>query len=1774
VEASADEVPRPVLINFDIPTSDDGYNGTLSVWKIELLDALPYISGGKVVIDGESQPGGRIDGPKIIVKGGSILLGEIAGDDNNAVYGLAMQEGEIAAVIDWNIIENCWAGLSDDGENIYYVDDDPTRSNYAGIRASGSNNLIRNNATASARIVSLNIAGNENTVMGNYVGTRADGTVPDVAFHRKCKPDAFYYNWFTGDGIHVGGNDNWVADNVVAGMLFASPDPEVSPPDAVEVTGHGNTIQNNRIGKDTADSEVGVCGVGIYVNNRFNRFIDNEIVNTGLYAFGIFGTEISLDALTLAGNTIQDVPAAIEYGPLVPVSLTNYIPAHVTGITGTTVVGTSGTDSPCPYCTVELFLDDGDDDVEALQSLKVVTATADGSWSAELPAPLDATEGLRTASTTSDFGQIPNFEVGTTSDFSRLYPDGVTPPVPPPTPTLAGPETVPPVTYLPAPEPPPTYATVITVTTAEDPDANPSYTCYADLVGPPAPAPDGKCTLRRAIVEANSEYTPRPVLIRFDIPTSDDGYNGGLGTWKIELMDDLPYIQEGQVVISGTSQPGGRIDGPKIIVKGGNIRLGEIAGDDNNAVYGLAVQEGEIAAVTDRNIIEDCWAGLSDDGQSIHYINNNPDQASYASIRAGGSNNLIRDNVASSAQEVNFNIAGNYNIVVGNRSGTRADGTVGEVARNRKCHADAIYYNWFTGDGLHVGGNYNQVRDNVIAGMLFASLDPETTAPDAVEVTGHHNVIENNRIGVDANGEEVGVCGVGVYVSNGYNQFIDNQVADSGSYAFGIFGSGISLDATTLRGNTLKDVPAAIEFGPLVPVTRNYFNAAQITDIIGLNVSGTSGPDWSAGYDGPSGPSFCPFCQVELFLDDGDDLVEALEPVATAQADGDGNWSATLGATLAPTQGLRTASTTRNFGVIESFEISTTTRFSPLYGDPTPPDPEPEPTPVPPQAAPPVAYLPVPTPPPTYGATLVVDTAADPDTSLSYTCYGTYTGGYGPPGDGLCTLRRAIIEASKVATRPVLIEFNIPTSDDGYDGTLDAWTIDAAGALPNVKGSQVVISGTSQPGGRSDGPKIILHGSDLKLGQVAGEDEHIVRGLALQMGGIYLVGDRNIVQDNWIGLDDDGQTIYYDLDDPSRSNKATVYGTSDNNLIQDNVVATSIGIGIDLQGDDNVVVGNRVGTRADGTLPGDIPPGDLCVPDATYNWWTGAGLDITGNRNRIGGPTTAERNVIAGMLSPSTSSTPPAAVNIAGRDNVVENNYIGKDATGQDVWICGQAMDLSGLYNRVLNNAITTTVNTGWYAFGVWGGETSLDGLTMRGNTFANFDTAIEYGPTVPEALRLFNPALVTVISDTQVTGISDDDCPYCFVDVYLDDEDGTTEALTYLGHATATVSGDWSFVLTTPLTEGYGLRTVSTVRNFGVIENFEIGTSSKFSALFKERPPTAPSNVEITGAADLWTGEEYTFLASVSPAPTTTLPITYVWQATDQVPVTNRGGWDNDVSFTWDNAGTKAITVTASNAFGSKTDTMTVEVKELVALTGVGISGPTEGYAGQLYAFTTVVTPSNATTPITYTWAPEPEGGQGMATAEYRWDEPGVYTLSVTAENAGGGADDSFVFTIAAVPTQTVVVIGSSGGRLVYTDTRGLVTIIDIPPGVVGDGTVFTYTHVIEPVHAYGGLLFASRAFDLEATASLAGSVTVSLTYYDDDLAAAGIEESSLALYYWTGVEWDDVANTCTPASEYQRNEGTNTLSVAVCHLTSFGLFGGGEAGQFIYLPLVLRNS
>ncbi|HOT92846.1 MAG TPA: delta-60 repeat domain-containing protein [Anaerolineae bacterium] len=60
------------------------------------------------------------------------------------------------------------------------------------------------------------------------------------------------------------------------------------------------------------------------------------------------------------------------------------------------------------------------------------------------------------------------------------------------------------------------------------------------------------------------------------------------------------------------------------------------------------------------------------------------------------------------------------------------------------------------------------------------------------------------------------------------------------------------------------------------------------------------------------------------------------------------------------------------------------------------------------------------------------------------------------------------------------------------------------------------------------------------------------------------------------------------------------------------------------------------------------------------------------------------------------------------------------------------------------------------------------------------------------------------------------------------------------------------------------------------------------------------------------------------------------------------------------------------------------------------------------LYTFDAVVTPINATLPITYTWSPDPWDGQGTARAHYLWTTTGTKTVTVTVENCGASVFNS----------------------------------------------------------------------------------------------------------------------------------------------------------------------
>lgn len=445
---------RPVLIRFNIPvTETESYSSTLGLWHIRLLattdaSVLRRLNG-RIIIDGATQPGGRATGPKIILVGPTtgqkdgLVVGDVAGNDYHVIRGLGFQNFRTHMFVntDYNLIENNWFGLDDQGTGVYLRANNPQDGSgssaiaLAGGTGAAEFNTLQNNVFAGFDGVAVALRGGSNTFAGNYVGTRADGNVvknADPALW--CTTE----DWLGGGGVSVEGVSQQIENNIIAGLrqeIF-----ELSQqPDALRVTVTGltgHTIRNNRIGVDIDNTEVGACGRGIYLSGDMKKtFIGyNTIVNTRLS--GISLNDNLYDECTLRSNVIKQTSAwpsvsgnpkpedAIQLGPLLPNGYEFFKPAKVTTINGKAVSGTSGDSSACPNCVVELFLDDTDTITETLQSLAVVTATASGNWSATLPFALSDSQGIRTTSTSAQFGTIPNISKDTTTGLSALYRSG------------------------------------------------------------------------------------------------------------------------------------------------------------------------------------------------------------------------------------------------------------------------------------------------------------------------------------------------------------------------------------------------------------------------------------------------------------------------------------------------------------------------------------------------------------------------------------------------------------------------------------------------------------------------------------------------------------------------------------------------------------------------------------------------------------------------------------------------------------------------------------------------------------------------------------------------------------------------------------------------------------------------------------------------------------------------------------------------------------------------------------------------------------------------------------------------------------------------------------------------------------------------------------------------------------------------------------------------------------------------------------------------------
>jgi hypothetical protein len=181
-----------------------------------------------------------------------------------------------------------------------------------------------------------------------------------------------------------------------------------------------------------------------------------------------------------------------------------------------------------------------------------------------------------------------------------------------------------------------------------------------------------------------------------------------------------------------------------------------------------------------------------------------------------------------------------------------------------------------------------------------------------------------------------------------------------------------------------------------------------------------------------------------------------------------------------------------------------------------------------------------------------------------------------------------------------------------------------------------------------------------------------------------------------------------------------------------------------------------------------------------------------------------------------------------------------------------------------------------------------------------------------------------------------------------------------------------------------------------------------------------------------------------------------------------------------------------------------------------------------------------------------------------------------VANASAGEGVSDDVRYTPWVGGVTTMTLAGETmGASLAYTDAHGLASHMVVPPGALTETAVLVYTPLPTPGHAISNeLAFGGWAFDVTPhggggqMGALAAPVTVTLHY---SVTERTVDEASLRLYRWTGTGWQDVVETCSPPSSYQRDPDLDQLQVEMCHLSEYALLG--EAPPTIFLPLTLSD-
>jgi thermitase len=221
---------------------------------------------------------------------------------------------------------------------------------------------------------------------------------------------------------------------------------------------------------------------------------------------------------------------------------------------------------------------------------------------------------------------------------------------------------------------------------------------------------------------------------------------------------------------------------------------------------------------------------------------------------------------------------------------------------------------------------------------------------------------------------------------------------------------------------------------------------------------------------------------------------------------------------------------------------------------------------------------------------------------------------------------------------------------------------------------------------------------------------------------------------------------------------------------------------------------------------------------------------------------------------------------------------------------------------------------------------------------------------------------------------------------------------------------------------------------------------------------------------------------------------------------------------------------------------------------------------------------PDHVMPAVVHTWTPTLAASGGIwtgtvaVTVEMGYAGPLVNVVQVaTAEGAMG--KDTYIVVVAE---KLATVEPSEGGIIVTPPADGVTTTVKVPPGAVTETTQLAYTSMPTVTSSPSGLVFAGRAFRLEAYregtlhSGLVFEDPIIVTIYYTEADVARLDENTLELRYWSGNAWSADGITVM-----ERDTADNRLVTTIEHLSEFAMFvqEQQQAPQKIYLPSVLRQ-